>query len=285
MLLLEEERKIEAASSACVLRILPNCVFNARDPIVLGVHVVQGMALIGAPLCVPEREYVHIGWISSIQDNHTDVPYAGKGQNVAIMMEPNDDIEYIEESSMYDVNSVMSRFGKSDEGVYVQAPTLRSLEAMLEYLKTPEVNIAVSGTSIGPIQAEDVTKASHMAEKKKEYATILAYGVRPTPEASQLASQLGVEILTANNITHQLFHQFSSHVRPLEEESKREAAEAVFPCVLKIIPNCVFNTRDPIAIGVHVVEGIAKIGTPICVPGREFVEIGTAAHILVNILS
>ncbi|KAL1561517.1 eukaryotic translation initiation factor 5B [Salvia divinorum] len=80
----EESKRVAASPTTCILRIIPGYIFNSTDPIVLGVHVLQGMALIGAPLCVPGREYVVIGRISSIQKNHMDVPYAREGQNVAI---------------------------------------------------------------------------------------------------------------------------------------------------------------------------------------------------------
>ena len=47
------------------------------------------------------------------------------------------------------------------------------------------------------------------------------------------------------------------------KENEQEAAksDAVFPCILKILPTCVFNTKDPIVLGVDVVEGIAKVCT------------------------
>jgi hypothetical protein len=41
-------------------------------------------------------------------------------------------------------------------------------------------------------------------------------------------------------------------------------ALAVFPVVLKIFPQHVFNAKDPIVLGVEVVRGILKLGTPIC---------------------
>ncbi|KAD6119401.1 hypothetical protein E3N88_10672 [Mikania micrantha] len=192
---------------------------------------------------------------------------------------PDDDVEEIKESVMDDMRNVMSRIDKSGEGVYVQASTLGSLEALLEFLKTPVVNIPVSGIGIGPVHKKDVMKASVMLEKKKEYATILAFDVKVTPEARELADDIGVKIFLADIIYH-LFDQFKAYIDNLKEEKKKEAAEdAVFPCVLQIMPNCVFNKKDPIILGVDVIEGILKIGTPICIPQRDFIDIGRISSI------
>lgn len=47
------------------------------------------------------------------------------------------------------------------------------------------------------------------------------------------------------------------------KEAEQEAAklDAVFPCILKIMPTCIFNKKDPIVLGVEVEEGIAKVRT------------------------
>ncbi|XAR71113.1 Protein-synthesizing GTPase [Bertholletia excelsa] len=96
-----------------------------------------------------------------------------------------------------------------------------------------------------------------MLEKKKEFATILAFDVKVMPEARELADELGVKIFIVD-ITYHLFDQFNAYVDNLKEEKKKESIEdAVFSCVLKIIPNCVFN-KDPVVLGVHVLDGIAK---------------------------
>lgn len=42
-----------------------------------------------------------------------------------------------------EMESVMSRIDRSGEGVCVQASTLGSLEALLDFLKTPEVAIVI----------------------------------------------------------------------------------------------------------------------------------------------
>ncbi|KMT05239.1 hypothetical protein BVRB_7g173810 [Beta vulgaris subsp. vulgaris] len=192
---------------------------------------------------------------------------------------PDDDIEEIKKSTMEDMESVMSRIDKSGEGVCVQASTLGSLEALLEFLKSPAVSIPVSGISIGPVHKKDVMRASVMLEKKKEFATILAFDVKVTPEARDYADDVGVKIFMADIIYH-LFDQFKAYIDGIKEEKKKEAAEeAVFPCVLKILPNCIFNKKDPIVLGVDVLEGTVKMGTPICVPSQDFIAIGRIASI------
>ncbi|KAI5400216.1 eukaryotic translation initiation factor 5B isoform X1 [Lathyrus oleraceus] len=195
------------------------------------------------------------------------------------VVKPDDDLEHIKTAALEDVESVLSRIDRSGEGVCVQASTLGSLEALLEFLKTPAVNIPVSAISIGPVHKKDVMKASVMLEKKREYSTILAFDVKVTPEARELADELGVKIFIADIIYH-LFDQFKAYMENIKEEKKKESAdEAVFPCVLKILPNCVFNKKDPIVLGVDILEGILKIGTPICIPSQDFIDIGRIASI------
>ncbi|XP_008808243.2 eukaryotic translation initiation factor 5B-like [Phoenix dactylifera] len=198
------------------------------------------------------------------------------------VVKPEDDLEDVKEAVMQEMNKVMSRIDKSGEGVYVQASTLGSLEALSEFLKSPDVNIPFSDFSIGPVHKKDVMKASVMLERKKEYATILAFDVKVMPDARELAEETGVRIFVADIIYH-LFDQFKAYIDNLKEEKKKESAEeAVFPCVLSIMPNCIFNKKDPIVLGVDVLEGIAKVGTPICIPSRDFIDIGRIASIEIN---
>ncbi|KAJ3701909.1 hypothetical protein LUZ61_005614 [Rhynchospora tenuis] len=198
------------------------------------------------------------------------------------VIKPEDDIEALKDAVMQDMKRVMGRIDKSGEGVYVQASTLGSLEALTEFLKSPAVNIPFCDFSIGPVHKKDVMKASVMLERKKEYATILAFDVKVMPDARELAEETGVRIFVADIIYH-LFDQFKAYIDNLREEKKRESAEeAVFPCLLKIMPNCVFNKKDPIVLGVDILEGVLKIGTPICIPSREFIDIGKIASIEIN---
>lgn len=44
-----------------------------------------------------------------------------------------------------------------------------------------------------------------------------------------------------------------------EEEQQAASADAVFPVILQIMENCIFNAKDPIVLGCTIEEGIAKV--------------------------
>lgn len=95
----------------------------------------------------------------------------------------------------------------------MQASTLGSLEALLEFLRSDAVRIPVSGINIGPVHKRDVMRASTMLEKgRKKFAVILAFDVPVTREAQEQANSTGVRIFTADIIYH-LFDQFSAYLK------------------------------------------------------------------------
>jgi len=162
-----------------------------------------------------------------------------------------------------DLTDILKKVQK--KGVCVQASTLGSLEALLTFLG--ESNIPVGSINIGPVHRSDVIKASVNLDKgkRKEFGCILAFDVPVDKDAKAEAAKAGVRIFTADIIYH-LFDQFTAYLAELKAKEKAEAAlKVVFPCILEIVPGCVFNKKDPIVIGVRVVEGLLKLGTPLCV--------------------
>lgn len=84
-----------------------------------------------------------------------------------------------------------------------------------------------------------------------------------------MADSLGVRIFSADIIYH-LFDAFTKY----RDDFKRQKCEefkniAVFPCKLKILPQYIFNSRDPIVVGVIIEAGFLKEGTLLCVPSKE----------------
>jgi translation initiation factor 5B len=123
----------------------------------------------------------------------------------------------------------------------------------------------------------------------REFAVMLAFDVKVDKEAEELANQLGIKIFSAEIIYH-LFDAFTAHNKEITEQKRADQApKAVFPCVLKMIPGAIFNKRSPIVMGVDVIEGALRVGTPICIAPfntetqqREVVFLGNVAGIEQN---
>ncbi|KAG0342268.1 hypothetical protein BG004_005706 [Podila humilis] len=176
---------------------------------------------------------------------------------------PDDDEEEMMDEVMSDLKSLLTSIDKSGTGVSVQASTLGSLEALLEFLRVSK--IPVSRVNIGPVHKKDIMQASTMLEKSKEFAVMLCFDVKVDKEAEQMADEMGIKIFKADIIYH-LFDQFTAYHKQLTEERRKDQApSAVFPCILKMVPGAIFNKKDPIIIGVDVIDGVMKQGTPLCV--------------------
>lgn len=123
---------------------------------------------------------------------------------------------------------------KTQDGVCVQASTIGSLEALLEFLYTT-AKIPVTAVNIGPVHKKDVAKAQKaLLSVNKEYATMLCFDVKVTPEAQAEADKHGIKIFTANIIYH-LFDSFTEYVDVCRKGRKDElGTKAVFPCVLEV---------------------------------------------------
>jgi translation initiation factor 5B len=172
---------------------------------------------------------------------------------------PDDDESDIEAEVESDLGALFSRVEKSGRGVTVQASTLGSLEALLDFLKVSKIPVANVG--IGPVFKRDVMNCGTMLEKNKEYAVMLCFDVKIDKEAQQYADEQGIKIFTADIIYH-LFDAFTKHMADIAEKKKEDSKLlAVFPCVLK--PVAVFNKTGPIVVGVDVIEGNLKMHTPI----------------------
>ena len=68
---------------------------------------------------------------------------------------------------------------------------------------------------------------------------------------------------TADIIYH-LFDAFTAYNAEIMEAKRKDAApQAVWPCRLKTI--AAFAKRDPIILGVDILDGTLRVGTPLCV--------------------
>ncbi|XP_024941116.1 eukaryotic translation initiation factor 5B isoform X2 [Cephus cinctus] len=195
-----------------------------------------------------------------------DLEKAIAGLNLLVAQKP-DEVELLKEEIARELTSTLGNIKLTERGVFVQASTLGALEALLDFLRSSKIPYA--GIRIGPVVKKDVMKASIMLEHDSQYATILAFDVKIERDAQELADSLGVKIFQADIIYH-LFDKFTAYREELKKRKRDEHKHiAVFPCKLRVLPQYIFNSRDPIVMGVMVEAGIVKEGTPVCVPSKD----------------
>jgi translation initiation factor 5B len=248
--------------------VLSNGILHEGDRIVLcGVNgpIVTNIRALLTPAPLKELRlksaYVHNKEVKAalgVKISAPDLEGAIAGSRL-LVVGPDDDESDLEEEVWSDVSTLMKRIEKTGRGVSVQASTLGSLEALLDFLRVSKIPVANVG--IGPVFKRDVMQCGTMLEKNKEYAVMLCFDVKVDKEAQLYADEQGIKIFTADIIYH-LFDAFTKHMEAIAEKKKEESKLlAVFPCVLT--PVAVFNKTGPILVGVDVVEGSLRLHTPI----------------------
>jgi translation initiation factor 5B len=185
-------------------------------------------------------DYMHhkqIKGAMGIKISAPDMEHAMAGTQVFKCDTP-EEIEEAKQNISDDLIDILDKYvDKTAEGVSVQALTIGSLEALLEYLY--QMKIPVCSVNIGPVHKKDILKcmkstAAGGERQHKEYATLLAFDVKVTPEAREFAEEEGIKVFTAEIIYH-LFDSFTEYVKKCEDERKGDqGSKAVFPCILEV---------------------------------------------------
>ncbi|KAN0062424.1 eukaryotic translation initiation factor 5B [Thecaphora frezii] len=274
--------------------VLSNGVMHEGDRIVVcglnGPIVTQVRALL-TPQPLKEMRvkgaYVHHKMVKAalgVKIAAPDLEKAISGSRL-LVVGPDDDEEELKDEVMSDLTDLLDKIDTSGRGVCVQASTLGSLEALLEFLKVSK--IPVGGINIGPVYRKDVMRCATMLEKAKEFAVILAFDVPVDKEAEKLAEEFGIKIFTAKIIYH-LENDFVRYNQEILEAKKREASgTAVWPCRLRTI--ACFAKRDPIILGCDIVEGSLRVGTPLAVvktdpatKKKQIIHLGKVTSLEIN---
>eukprot|EP00486_Rosalina_sp_Unknown_P008973 CAMPEP_0201592840 /NCGR_PEP_ID=MMETSP0190_2-20130828/190617_1 /ASSEMBLY_ACC=CAM_ASM_000263 /TAXON_ID=37353 /ORGANISM="Rosalina sp." /LENGTH=950 /DNA_ID=CAMNT_0048051781 /DNA_START=624 /DNA_END=3476 /DNA_ORIENTATION=- len=172
-------------------------------------------------------------------------------------------IEELSNEVQKSVKDLLSKVDKHGGGVFVQASTLGSLEALITFL-TGE-NIPVSGVGIGTISKKIISKASTLGSKQPEYAAILAFDVKIGNDARQLAAKEGITIFESDVIYH-LQKEYEQYVTKIRTERQRQFTP-VFPVEMQILSNTkmhIMHKKNPLVLGVKITRGSLRMGIPIC---------------------
>lgn len=143
------------------------------------------------------------------------------------------------------------------KGVYIKCDTISKYEALSQacnYEKIP-----IHGFSLGMILEKDLLYPLRMKKKnQEEYAVILVYSER-IPECINKE----IKIIYSKSI-YEIIQQYQKYLEDLKfKEFQRNKDYDYDPCLLKIYSQYIFNAKNPIILGVRILDGYLKIGTPI----------------------
>ncbi len=139
-----------------------------------------------------------------------------------------------------------------DEGIIVKADSLGSLEGLINLLR--EKKVKIKRASIGPVSKKDVAEASSEVDVLNQ--VILAFKVK-TLESDQVK-------VFSGNVIYTLFENFEAWlVKTREEREANKIKNLVWPCKIKILEGYIFRQSNPAIVGVDILAGKLKAGTPV----------------------
>lgn len=173
------------------------------------------------------------------------------------------------ESAKQDVQKEVEEveFSKDVQGVIVKADTLGSLEAIIKMMKAEDIPIRKA--EVGRVNKQDVTEAQNVSDELRR--VVLAFNTTIPEEISTLAKDLKIRIFQ-NDIVYRLLEEYKEwRYQRKERELEDKLDRALRPAKVKILDGCIFHVAKPCIVGVEVVAGYLKSGTPLRIEGGKFV--------------
>lgn len=177
-------------------------------------------------------------------------------------------------------------------GIGLFAETHGSLEALEKLIRSSNEYanpspIPISQVNVGTITKKDLVRLALVNKDNLSYQenlSVLGFEVKIDDDAVKYAKDNKINIFQDQTI-YRLFTQFKDYANKMYMERKENARKlAVFPCILKIIESNVFNKKNPLVMGVEIIEGVLHNGTPLSTysNGSEPIYIGKVVGIQIN---
>jgi len=184
----------------------------------------------------------------------TGVKIWAKGLDTAVagcslyVLGPKDDPQIIQAMIRGELDQLRTKLCRTNTGVHVQASTLGSLEALMEFLN--ENGVPIGSFGLGTLH--------NVTSRDSGFgSTYLCFDVQISRQARTNAERNNVDIIEGN-VIYQIFEEFKRRKRTFLAKAAMNEAK---PCILAIEPSMVIKTYNPITIGVHVQLGSIQIGT------------------------
>jgi translation initiation factor 5B len=149
------------------------------------------------------------------------------------------------------------------QGIIIKADSLGSLEAVIKLFG--EKSLRIRKASIGAITKKDIADAESNYEQDPFLSVIIGFNVGL---GKNVESSKNVKIITGD-IIYKLLDDYI-----LWTEEKKKALEAeqiemlVRPCKVEVLQHCIFRQSNPAIVGVYMMVGVLKVGTPLMKTGH-----------------
>ena len=181
------------------------------------------------------------------------------------------------ENKFSEIESKLNLIELDPKGIAVYSSSYGSLEALVQFLRNNNESpypIQISQINIGNVIKKDLLKLllNNKDNNISEQLSVLVFEVKVDEEAEVFAKENKINIFK-NDTIYRLFNQYNDFIIKMFEERKENARkDTVFPCILKIIENNVYNKKNPLIMGVEILEGSLHLGTSlILIPSKTYI--------------
>ncbi len=161
-----------------------------------------------------------------------------------------------QEKAFAEINKEMEsvRVQTDKTGIIVKTDTLGSLEALVESLRARDIPIRLA--DIGDISRRDVMEAASVRFEEPLYGAILAFNVKPLPDAETEAEEQRVKIFR-NDIIYNLMEDYINWMEgEREAKARKEFETLIHPVKIQILDGFIFRRAKPAIFGVRVEAGV-----------------------------
>ncbi len=152
------------------------------------------------------------------------------------------------------------RISTDNVGIILKTDTLGSLEAIIESLRNKNVPIRLA--DIGNISRREVMEALSVKYEDPLFGVILAFNVKPLPDAEKEAHDQKIPIFTGDIIYNLMDDYITWMENEKEARIRREYDTLVQPGKIEIMDGFIFRRAKPAIFGVRVLKGSISSNTP-----------------------
>ncbi len=166
--------------------------------------------------------------------------------------------EDIEEVTAEIALSLRVKIETEDDGVYIKADTIGSLEALASECR--DKKIPIKRAEVGDVSRRDVIEAATI--QNPLHKSLLAFNVGILPDAKDALAAKDTDVaLFESDIIYTLLDDYEAWVKRRRDELERERRlEITFPGKIEILPDHIYRVSKPAIVGVRVHSGRIRVG-------------------------